>query len=183
MKRIMLSVKPQYVAKILNREKTAEIRKNIPKCELPCEVCIYCTSHNNYKDSLYLADDGKYDVDYYIPSEEDFVLNGKVLAEFTLNKIDQFGYVYSPAMLINGYRKVENDTFTNEKIDYEKCCLSSEELMNYASDDKLLPKPIFALYIDDLKIYDKPKKLCEFKTRYGKVMQRPFQSWGYVENV
>ena len=198
MKHIMISVKPQFVAKILNGEKTIEIRKNMPKCELPCKVYIYCTKSQKKlltifrKGDLIWSDDKdeqRFDEtifvkdDWFGVADERHKWLGKVVADFTLKKIDQFGYVYSPSMLISGYRKVENDTFTNERIDYEKCCLSSEELMNYASDNELLPKPIFALYIDDLKIYDEPKKLCEFKTQYGKVMQRPFQSWGYVENV
>ena len=49
MKNIMISIKPQYVEKILNGEKTIEIRKTMPKCELPCKVYIYCT---NGKDIL-----------------------------------------------------------------------------------------------------------------------------------
>ena len=43
MKSIMISIQPQYVEKILNGEKTIEIRKTMPKCELPCKVYIYCT--------------------------------------------------------------------------------------------------------------------------------------------
>lgn len=43
MKAIMISIQPQWVEKILNGEKTIEIRKTMPKCELPCKVYIYCT--------------------------------------------------------------------------------------------------------------------------------------------
>ena len=46
MKAIMISVKPQWVSKILNKEKLVEIRKTKPKCELPCKVYIYCTMPN-----------------------------------------------------------------------------------------------------------------------------------------
>lgn len=35
MKAIMISVQPQWVSKILNKEKLVEIRKTKPKCELP----------------------------------------------------------------------------------------------------------------------------------------------------
>ena len=38
MKNIIISIKPQYVEKILNGEKTIEIRKTMPKYELPCKV-------------------------------------------------------------------------------------------------------------------------------------------------
>ena len=37
MKAIMISIKPKWVAKILNGEKTIEIRKAMPKCELPID--------------------------------------------------------------------------------------------------------------------------------------------------
>ena len=40
MKKILISIKPKYVAEILNHRKTLEIRKTAPKCELPCEVYI-----------------------------------------------------------------------------------------------------------------------------------------------
>ena len=43
MKAIMISIQPKWVAKILNGEKTIEIRKSMPKCDLPIKVYIYCT--------------------------------------------------------------------------------------------------------------------------------------------
>ena len=41
MKEILISIKPQWVEKILSGEKTIEIRKTMPKCKLPCKVYIY----------------------------------------------------------------------------------------------------------------------------------------------
>jgi predicted transcriptional regulator len=157
MREIMISIQPQFVEKILNKEKTIEIRKTMPKCELPCKVYIYCTKHNNYKNSLYLTDDDKYDVDYYVPSDENFILNGKVVAEFTLNKVKEYGYVYSPAMLMQGYY-----TKKGKELDYSKTCLKLHEIEKYADDGHTLPKPIYAWHIDNLKIYDKPKELSGF---------------------
>lgn len=194
MRAILISIKPEYVCKILNKEKTIEIRKTMPKCELPCKVYIYCTSHNKYTKSLYLADDGEYDIDYYVPSDDDFILNSKVVAEFTLNKVEQYSYLYSPAMFISDYVKVVNDSFTTDELDYNKCCLTYKELTKYAnmSDNYFLPAHIYAWYIDDLVIYDIPKELSEFsstmKRMKGKesrftshLLQRPPQSWCYVE--
>ena len=54
MKSILISIKPQYVADILNGYKTIEIRKTKPKCELPCKVYIYCTKGKPY---LYRVND------------------------------------------------------------------------------------------------------------------------------
>jgi predicted transcriptional regulator len=41
---IILSVQPQWLVKILNGEKTIEIRKSIPKCDYPIDVYLYCTN-------------------------------------------------------------------------------------------------------------------------------------------
>ena len=48
MKAILISIQPRWVAKILNGEKTLEIRKTMPKCDLPIDVYIYCTKDKPY---------------------------------------------------------------------------------------------------------------------------------------
>ena len=42
MKAILMSIRPQWVAKILNKEKTLEIRKHFPK-DYVGWVYVYCT--------------------------------------------------------------------------------------------------------------------------------------------
>ena len=42
MKSIILSVQPQWIEKILNNEKTIEVRKSCPQ-ETPFKVYVYCT--------------------------------------------------------------------------------------------------------------------------------------------
>lgn len=78
MKSILISIKPEWVAKILNREKIVEIRKTIPKCDLPINVYIYCTKGKPR--IVDLRDDA-----FYLGCSPR--LNGKVVAKFTLNKI------------------------------------------------------------------------------------------------
>ena len=48
MKAIMMSIRPQWIAKILNGEKTIEIRKKFPKGYVGW-VYIYCTKDTKYK--------------------------------------------------------------------------------------------------------------------------------------
>lgn len=51
MKSILISIQPQWVEKILNGEKTIEIRKtkpNIKHIKLPCKVYIYCSKGKPY---------------------------------------------------------------------------------------------------------------------------------------
>lgn len=67
MKSILISIKPEHVVKILMGEKTVEIIKTMPKCGLPIDVYIYCT-----KSGIWLPEH----------------INGKVVAKFTLKRID-----------------------------------------------------------------------------------------------
>lgn len=71
MKAILISIKPKWVADILNGKKTIEIRKTMPKCDLPIDVYIYCTKDKKY---VNLVNRGGF-------------LTGMVVAKFTLNKI------------------------------------------------------------------------------------------------
>ena len=75
-KAILISIKPKWVAKILNGEKTIEIRKSIPKCNLPIDVYIYCTKDKKYAN---LVNRGGF-------------LTGMVVAKFTLNKTQEIRF-------------------------------------------------------------------------------------------
>lgn len=43
MKAILMSIRPKWVEKIANGEKTVEVRKTVPKCDQPFKVYMYCT--------------------------------------------------------------------------------------------------------------------------------------------
>ena len=75
-KAILISIQPQWVAKILNGEKTLEIRKTAPKCDLPIDVYIYCTKDKKYAN---LINRGGF-------------LTGMVVAKFTLNKVEEIKF-------------------------------------------------------------------------------------------
>ena len=144
---VLISIKPQYVCKILNKEKILEIRKSIPKCKLPCKVYIYCTKgkdlwmHN--KETIIL---GNTDLTSYW-------LNGKVVAEFTLNRYDEIERDLNDWLPKNRYEAV--------KQQLKDSCLTEEELWKYGKG-----KTLYAWHIDDLIIYDKSKELSEF-SKYG----------------
>ena len=42
-KAVLISIRPEWVRKILNGSKTVEIRKTAPKCGVPFKCYIYCT--------------------------------------------------------------------------------------------------------------------------------------------
>ena len=179
MKAILISIKPKYVAKILNGEKIIEIRKSFPKCDLPITVYIYCTKHNHYKDSLYEVceeDGGGYDVDYYAPSEPDFILNGKVVAKFTLNKVEEIKCNLSMRFFTKSF---------NEKELLEKSCLTVDELFWYLAPQELKAKCCgYAWHISDLQIFDKPKDLNDdefHKIGFDKYYYSDHSHEGYLQ--
>ena len=134
-KAIIISIRPEYVCKILNGGKTIEIRKTMPKCELPCKVYIYCTKGKK----LYKC----------VSNFDEDLLNGKVVAEFTLNKVDTLERDLNDWLPKNRY-DVSNELLKDIN-------LNQNELWNYGQG-----KTLYAWHIDDLKIYDKPKELSEF---------------------
>ena len=152
-KSILISIRPEHNIKILNGRKIAEIRTSMPKCKLPCKVYIYCTKGKNRFDVCAIHNKSKDKKDYSFCE----IGNGKVVAEFTLNKISKFDY--------DGLKFYD-------MLDavLQNSCLTDEELCNYIQD-----KIAYSWKIDDLIVYDKPRMLKEFG------LSRPPQSWCYVE--
>ena len=97
---------------------------------------------------------------------------GKVIGEF---RVSSKTYIF--AHKENGNKHLGNTAFIMP-------ALSDEDLFNYLYDGK--KNDGWALRIDNLKIYDKPKELSEFKQEIvkgamPKKLIRPPQSWQYVE--
>ena len=159
MKAIMISIKPEWVAKILNGEKTIEIRKTMPKCDLPIDVYIYCT-----KDKPYLANATELFTGKYACISNDEVsykehnLNGKVVAKFTLNKVENVGR----------YNVFEygTETITPDNFNF-MTCLRDDQIREYLGNSKKL----FAIHISKLEIFDDPKELSEFNHWTDKKIQ------------
>ena len=178
MKAILISIKPKYVADILNGRKTIEIRKTMPKCDLPIDVYIYCTKDSR-KDLASSIINGKKVVAFGSKKNKGLekfnyqVLNGKVVAKFTLNKCQDWHF------------------YSWQEIT-KKGCVSDQELQDYERHAKTL----YIWEIDDLEIFDKPKELSDFATcnsigipqyefgngtcDYKRVIKAP-QSFMYVE--
>lgn len=187
MKSIMISMKPQDVAGILNGKKYI-IRKSIPKCEFPCTVYIYCTKQGRplvYGDvqSGFGQFTEKYTQTYgYSKEEAERIwgcLNGKVVAEFILNKVGKFTIGH----LTYGHN--------------EKFATTIPEIDNYLyePDSPKKHKSAYTWDIDDLEIYDEPKELSKFLHKVPdysngiiiyslkkEPLKRAPQSWCYVEN-
>ena len=165
-KSILLSIKPKWVAKILNGEKTIEIRKTMPKCDLPITVYIYCTK-----------DKGKLVFDWETEQYQTFYenecncednLNGKVVAKFTLRKVEHYRcMVYIAPKLVKVILKTTHLYSEQEKellsSILENSCLSEKELAKYLEKETTAFSGFYTYHIEDLVIFDKPKELWEFK--------------------
>lgn len=176
-KAVMLSVRPKWVEKIANGEKTIEVRKTKPKLETPFKCYIYCTLPK-YPHEDFIA------TDYPRPQ---FYGGGKVIGEFTCDAITRVN--------ICGFWDDSGKQIDNR---LKETCLTAEEFCDYLGENVG-----YGWHISDLRIYDTPKELSEFKTlcrvdadccacpyyNYtkmdcdGRVIGRPPQSWCYVDDV
>ena len=208
MKAILISIRPKWVSKILNGEKTIEIRKSAPKCELPIDVYIYCTKNKlhynvgalmfNKDDCFKRSVDGTYKYgdsvelmgyspDY--PYDKNNFLNGKIVAKFTLKKVEEI----KPF----SFMELLGDSLTEKQREIaDKSCVGWMGIHKYANG-----KPVYLWHISDLEIFDEPKELNEFYSlrldkdvtklfdyliqlsngKWFKRLDKAPQSWCYVE--
>lgn len=87
MNEIMLSVRPKWCELIASGQKTIEIRKTKPRCNVPFKVYIYCTKQRvngeillTYDKKIEGRNKGFRDVD-------DIPLAGKVIGEFVCDRV------------------------------------------------------------------------------------------------
>lgn len=190
MKLVLISIRPKWCELIANGEKTIEVRKTKPKLDTPFKCYIYCTIGKSPKDILMLSEynNGEYFGDYKA--------NGKVIGEFVCDDIDEYS--------------VHNDMLycmkNSQANKLSRTCLTVAEIQTYFGEKNIG----YGWHISNLKIYDKPKELSEFKEACinkdnfplackgdsGRCehlykdchngcysVTRPPQSWGYVEGV
>ena len=169
MKALMLSIKPKYVVDILNGRKTIEIRKSIPKCDLPIDVYIYCTKDKDY--DLFL-ENGEYQA-YFRHHRElhskrlrQEPLNGKVVARFWCDKVETIKLPYTyfgTNKWVGGEHERTLQTETMDEKDLLKAsCISEEENYKYLNFKHSPNCCGYAIHITKLEIFDRPKELNEF---------------------
>ena len=155
MKAVLLSIRPEWRKKILDGEKTVEVRRTCPEHGTPFKVYIYCTLAGS--DSLFM-DVLNRDVAAWNrggwPEKR-----GRVIGEFTCKKITGLTHVgetgsWEPASLCvmapGSYYKPADELL-------EAACMNKETAEKY-----LKGRDGCGWHISDLKIYDKPKPLSCF---------------------
>ncbi len=191
-KAVLISIRPKWVEKIANGEKTIEVRKTKPKLETPFKCYIYCTLPK-YPHEDFIA------TDYPMPQ---FYGGGKVIGEFVCDCVTP---LYNVCM--DDWKRLAGGLHNIEKELVNQACLTEAKLHTYAGG-----KNCFAWHISNLKIYDAPKKLGDFwrdcpeyselstncwscenvcgdgnetdcNTDGRLYLHRPPQSWCYVDDV
>ena len=176
-KAVLISIRPKWVEKIVNGEKTIEVRKTRPKMNTPFKCYIYCTLPK-YPHEDFIA------TDYPMPQ---FYGGGKVIGEFTCDQ------TFPINVFDNG--SIQNWLFEH----MERSCLAYEELAGYIGNGKTG----HGWHISGLLIYDQPRKLSEFQRatdpcdfchaeytwkctdckKLSGGIKCPPQSWCYVEAI
>ena len=186
-KAVLISIRPKWVEKIANGEKTIEVRKTRPKLATPFKCYIYCT-----QSGVALGAWGKH---------------GKVIGEFTCDRIYE---LETKAHGGSYYVKGEDQPTTNDVA--RQSCMDLKDMHDYLHAQKG-----YGWHISGLRIYDTPRELGEFTPdcRYkdedgtclfrkvdcecqkydynqdgtinlvacGRIVKRPPQSWCYVEEM
>ena len=190
MKAIMKSVSPRICEKVANGDCTILVSKTAPKCEVPFKCYIYMTAT---KERFYLWE---YATAYENSKGE--ILDGsqKVIGDFVCDKIIEWQYD-------RGHQYyVEYPDDCTSYFPYLKCHSEATGLRCSEIEKLGKGKPLYGLHIGDLKIYDKPKELNEFRklckinlpmcdrceyysTWNGRCenITRPPQGWCYVEEL
>lgn len=144
-KAVMISIRPRWCELIANGKKTIEVRKTRPKLETPFKVYVYC-SKPRFEHEDFFALVGK----------QSFHGGGKVIGEFVCDTIAQLvPGVREPAE----YRIVDDRGWAYPiELMLEEALVTAESLFVYLDGENGA-----AWHISDLKIYDKPKEISEFK--------------------
>lgn len=160
MKSVLISIQPKWCEKIANGEKTIEVRKTIPKLEMPFKCYIYATRPKKWfkfssfgyasDENLWLSN-GKVKMcdgfEFWADGIKYESLCGKVIGEFICNDIEKLEEHIEEGGL---YYTLNSDF--NE----------AAQLDNWQLHDYGKGKPLYGWHISDLKIYDTPKELREF---------------------
>lgn len=147
MKAVLISIQPKWCELIASGKKTVEVRKTRPKMETPFKCYIYKTKKRILRDVTRKGQE-----DWFGIADRTIIIScpdldgGKVIGEFVCDRVDK--YTFS---------NLEAEYRIND-IDIAKTCLNHPELIEYGKG-----KPLYGWHISELKIYDKPKELGEFR--------------------
>lgn len=167
-KAVLISIRPKWCELIASGKKTIEVRKTRPMLKTPFKCYIYCTKGGPLL--------------YCRPSQR--FGNGLVIGEFVCDQIEEIAVARrggdGPLTARGG-----NEVWNGGMVEHMSC-LSTEDVCRYVGG---VGEVGYGWHISNLKIYDQPKSLSEFRKPLedllgwnGEII-RPPQSWCYVREV
>ena len=208
-KSVLISIQPKWCELIANDKKTIEVRKTKPNIPTPFKCYIYCTKgealaypHLNKPHFHFMRTNngtlyGRQMTSKEMEDSDYLYANGKVIGEFVCDAIFPISITYSDP----------NSRVALKEFPYTG--LTDKQIIDYLGNGK----KGYGWHISDLVIYNKPKKLSEFfvycdkcdkkpiackfayeesnengyysecTVDYERPIERPPQSWCYVEEV
>lgn len=190
-KAVLISIWPKWCQKIVNGEKTIEVRKTRPRLAPPFKCYIYCTLQgmNEFFRAELGGDVARWNRDKW------GVRKGAVIGEFTCDKVYR---LVTPGP--GGSYSVKGEDQGTTNLVARQSCLGLGDMHTC-----LKSKPGYGLHISGLKIYDTPRDLSEFRKACAHDwycdscamhwenngtcgneslrFRRPPQSWCYVQEV
>lgn len=180
MKSVLISIHPKWCELIASGEKTIEVRKTLPEIETPFRCYIYETKARS-------------DMPTFVDEDGHVIYTGRgqVIGEFACDEI------FPIRVFENG--NIQDYMFHK----MEKSCVPYDDIANYIGNGCTG----YGWHISDLKIYDEPRELSEFRKAgfmteedwlfnlypnthchyeaWAKKFEitRPPQSWCYVEEL
>lgn len=202
-KAVLISIRPKWCEKIISGEKTIEVRKTRPKMDTPFKCYIYCTQSADMlwilkERERYLHPDKIADVFKAAKCGGAYRGNGKIIGEFTCNRVTNL---------------FSNSRFWLDEDDVLHTCLSAAEMRKYANGAHGLygwhisglkiyntPKELSEFspvcrYKNDDKSCPSRRVACSYQkydcnpdgsinlVECGRTLERPPQSWRYVEEL
>ena len=208
-KAVMISIRPKWCEKIVSGEKTIEVRKTRPKLETPFKVYIYCTVAG-YDLNIPISQERL--MQDYLDTGSMKSLNcphgnGKVIGEFTCDRIYRLE-TRSPG---GSYSVAGEDKPTTNRVARESC-LGLADMHRYLqsktgygwhiSELKIYDAPKELSEFSPMCMYKNDDKSCQSRmiaysyqkydynpdgsinlVECGRTLERPPQSWCYVEEV
>ena len=167
MKSILMSIRPEWVAKILNKEKTVEVRKRFLK-DYKGWVYIYCTKDprweldNGYEDGWFLWDRKSHHYPFKYAEGFTPMFNGKVVARFWCDKVEE--------IVFNGFFCPNDNEYTTKTMSGKELmkasCLDLNTLVWYLEKNSVgnIGKQVaYAIHISKLEVFY-PREIITFKT-------------------
>lgn len=155
-KAVLISIRPEWVARITSGKKTLEVRKNRPKLELPFKCYIYETQGRT--ETPWIDEDG----------HTIFKGRGHVAGEFVCDTY------------------VTDKTFGHDTLFNAAACMNESDVVAYSAGTPLYGWHISGLKVYDnpleLTAFRKPELPTGLRYE-DDAIRRPPQSWCYVEEL